>query len=191
MGEVLERNPPKRVDMVEVGGVEPPSKNGVGLYHMGVNRPAYAAEPVDTVTPPKGGERLLAACECSGQPLPEGLSLLPEVSSPSLSLPSLPPKGATSYLSGVLRGHAPDQVTLRGCVGSLSPDVAIVGMVTLAREAAANSLVGFEHIVHLLGVGVPIAVDAGEDVAQFHGDALKLGESSVVAEIFHACIIPG
>ena len=40
--------------MVEVGGVEPPSANGVGLYHMGVNRPAYAAEPVDTVTPPWG-----------------------------------------------------------------------------------------------------------------------------------------
>ncbi len=54
MGEVLERNPPKRVDMVEVGGVEPPSANGVGLSHMGVNRPAYAAEPVDTVTPPWG-----------------------------------------------------------------------------------------------------------------------------------------
>ena len=40
--------------LVEVGGVEPPSANGVGLSHMGVNRPAYAAEPVDTVTPPRG-----------------------------------------------------------------------------------------------------------------------------------------
>jgi len=75
-------------------------------------------------------------------------------------------------------------------VGSLSPDVAIVGMLTLAREAAANSLVGFEHIVHLARVGAPITVEASEDVAKFHGDALKLGKSSVVAEIFHAYSIP-
>ena len=71
MGEALERNAPKRVDMVEVGGVEPPSKNGVGLYHMGVNRPAYAAEPVDTVTPPKGGEEdLCELAEARSRPLP-------------------------------------------------------------------------------------------------------------------------
>jgi hypothetical protein len=41
-----------------------------------------------------------------------------------------------------------------------------------------------------LDILLGVAIDASEDVAKLNGDTLKLRHRGVVAEIFHACIIP-
>jgi len=88
-------------------------------------------------------------------------------------------------------------IPLRGRVSRIGAEVSGTLEVALARKASAHLLVRFEDLKRQVGratvkldilLGVPI--DTGEDVAKLNGDALKLRHRGVVAEIFHACIIP-
>lgn len=104
---------------------------------------------------------------------------------------------APCHLSTLVAQVTGKLIPLRGRVSRIGSEVPSILEVALARKASAHFLVRFEDLKRQVGratvklnILLGVAIDASEDVAKLNGDTLKLRHRGVVAEIFHACIIP-